>query len=238
MTSFLLLAVALNQDAAERLRARAEAVYQHILAAEWTKVDPFITEETRNHWAGEQKNPILAYRISKVEIAPTGKTAEVTALVTWKYARVQQPLTSAQKTKWVLREPEWFLSYDRPSAPPLQSIFQSAAEVKPAPAPLVFDTQEVRWKEGQSEIRVPFKMTIPGPLPARGVGAQAGCQCVKASLAKNSYAPGEKGEMVLTRNPQAPWPAAASFEAWILTLDPSGVAKIKVIPPNAATAPR
>lgn len=227
----LLAAQETESPEARKLRRRAEVLYQHFLTGDWVKVDAFVAEESRNAWAAQQKTPLIAFRISSVTVNEAAAGGRVTALIAWKPARASEPLTSTQTTEWVRRNGEWYVLFRNVASPSaMEQVFRKSSELKPAPAPAAFEVPEIRWKEGAVQMRIPFKVTTEGP--AQVADARTGCNCLKATLAKMVYAPGEKGELLLVHDKALPWPSQPTFEAWILFLKPGGVATIKVIAPE------
>ena len=69
----------------------------------------------------------------------------------------------------------------------------------PARAALAWETQEQRFRLSaeQTEARTVFGFTNAGNRPIAITGVHAGCNCTTAVATKSSYAPGERGEIVV-----------------------------------------
>ncbi len=73
------------------------------------------------------------------------------------------------------------------------------AAALPAGAALTWDTREQRFplSAEQAEARTVFGFTNTGNRPIAITGVHAGCNCTTATATKSSYAPGERGEIVV-----------------------------------------
>ena len=91
----------------------------------------------------------------------------------------------------------------RPAPAPLRLRLALAAAclaaALPAVATLTWETQEqhFRLSAEQAGARTVFGFTNTGSRPIAITGVHAGCSCTTATAAKSTYAPGERGEIVV-----------------------------------------
>ena len=91
----------------------------------------------------------------------------------------------------------------RPAPAPLRLRLALAAAclaaALPARAALVWETREQRFQLSaeQAEARTVFGFTNTGSRPIAITGVHSGCNCTTATPTKPTYAPGERGEIVV-----------------------------------------
>ncbi len=118
----------------QRLSERVDQLYQLFVSGDWSKVDGYITEDSRNLWLAQAKNTIEAFEIQEVTVAPGGDKAEVTVLIDFRVMQVPgAPFRQPQKTEWVHHEGEWLVQLKPPPSPMV--LFNQGNVSPPAAAP-------------------------------------------------------------------------------------------------------
>ena len=148
----------------QRLSERVEQLYQLFVSGDWSKVDAYITDDSRNIWLAQAKNTIEAFEIDAVTVAPDGQKADVTVMISYRIPQAPgAPFTQPQKTEWLHQGGEWFVQL-KPPPSPMDLFTKGATAVKPAaPKPAFrFDQNPVsiaRPSAGfKAVVKVPLKM--------------------------------------------------------------------------------
>ena len=134
----LLLACGLPAQAQDRaalqqqLSERVDQIYQLFVSGDWSKVDAYITDDSRNIWLAQAKNTIEAFKIDELTVAPDGQKADVTVMISFRIPQFPTaPFSQPQKTEWFHQGGEWFVQLKPP--PSLIDLFtKGSTAVKPA----------------------------------------------------------------------------------------------------------
>lgn len=203
------------QDSAaqqQRLTERVDQLYQLFVSGDWSQVDGFITEDSRNIWLTQVKNTIEAFEIQEVAVAPEGDTALVTVLIDFRVAQVPgAPFRQPQRTEWVRQDGEWLVRL-RPPASPMVLFDRANGALQPA-APQPNDPQDAfrfdrnsifipRTEAGaETVLEIPFENVTPDVVTLQRL--RANCVCLQAAVDATEIQPGGKGVLTLTYRPSA-----------------------------------
>ena len=120
----LLLACGLPAQAQDRaalqqqLSERVDQIYQLFVSGDWSKVDAYITDDSRNIWLAQAKNTIEAFEIDELTVAPVGQKADVTVMISYRVPQFPgAPFSQPQKTEWFYQGGEWFVQLKPPPFP-------------------------------------------------------------------------------------------------------------------------
>lgn len=202
----------------KQLTKRAEEFYHLMVTAEWMKVMPYVTEDTRPIWVAQSKNPIDAYQVKSVEIAADGKSAEVNVDVTFRYAATATaPFTEGQKSEWVYQHGQWFIKLR-----PRKSMIEYFNQISPNPGslppqPISFEPNPIRVPvpaEGaEAVLQVSFENITGGNVELKNLTTN--CPCAKVEVDKTELLPSEKGKLTLRYRPDSSSPPLLVIEATV-----------------------
>jgi len=150
-----------------------------------------MTEDSKDIFYGQSKNPINEFEVKRVEVEPDGKTGLAVAEIKFPAGVFAQLMVLPQRSRWVFENGVWLLKLEKPVAHPLAPFVQRGAAGPPSA--LRFDKQEIEIERGVHEYVLRFENTGQQTLAVRA-GADP-CQCMDVSPDKEKYAPGESGEL-------------------------------------------
>lgn len=216
-TLLLVAALSGNTQAPSRqqqdLTKRVDQIYRLFVIGDWKKVEPMVSEDTRNNWAAQAKGAIDSFQITEVKLEPDGKHANASVLVTFRIPQVGGPITQAQKSKWVYEKGNWFIQIQPPPSPleafrgagiPLAGTPSAGTPSVPTTpiSPVVWDQNPIRLPRPQAGaetvIKVSFQNVTPNPVLIQNL--RSDCPCLKVATDKTQVQPVEKGVLTLTYN--------------------------------------
>ena len=175
----------------EALASRVTEVYELAKAGQWRKMDALMTEDSKDIFYGQSKNPINDFEVKRVEVEPDGKTGRAVVDIKFAAGGFAQLTVLPQPSRWVFENGVWLLKLEKPVAHPLAAFTQGGAAGPPSA--LRFGQREIDIERGAHEYLLRFENTGQQTLAVRA-GADP-CQCMDVSLDKDKYAPGESGEL-------------------------------------------
>jgi hypothetical protein len=175
----------------EALASRVAELYGLAQAGQWRKMEAFMTEDSKETFYGQSKNPINEFEVKRIEVEPDGKSGKAVVNIKFVAGVFAQPMVLPQPSRWVFENGIWLLKLEKPVAHPLAAFTQGGAAGPPSD--LRFDTREIEIERGAHEYVLRFQNTGQQTLAVRA-GADP-CQCMEVSLDKDKYAPGESGEL-------------------------------------------
>jgi len=175
----------------EALASRVTELYDLAKAGQWRKMEALMTEDSKDIFYGQSKNPINEFEVKRVEVDPDGKTGHVVVEIKFVSGGLAQPMVMPQKSRWVYENGAWLVKLEKPVAHPLAAFTQGGAAGPPSA--LRFSQREIEIERGAHEYVLRFENTGQQTL-AVSAGADP-CQCMDVSLDKEKYAPGESGEL-------------------------------------------
>ncbi len=192
----------------KKLTKRVDGFYRSFVTGEWSKITPFVSEDTRQTWLGLNKSTIISYKIDMIEVAPGSKTAKVSVLVTNRIPQAYNaPFTQAQRSEWVYEKGDWFVKI-RPR-PSLTELFKSinpnpsANLSTPVTPPIAFEQNPVKFllrEDGaDSVMKIYFQIAIPVAIVVQNL--RTNCDCLKAEMDRTEYPPAGEGIITLTYHP-------------------------------------
>jgi len=175
----------------EALASRVTEVYELAKAGQWRKMEALMTEDSKDIFYGQSKNPINEFEVKRIEVEPDGKTGKAVVDIKFAAGGFAQPMVLPQPSRWVFENGIWLLKLEKPVAHPLAAFTQGGAAGPPSA--LRFDAREIEIERGAHEYVFRFENTGQQTLVVRA-GADP-CQCMDVSLDKDKYAPGESGKL-------------------------------------------
>jgi hypothetical protein len=187
----------------KKLTKRVDGFYRSFVTGEWSKITPFVSEDTRPIWLGVQKSTIISYKIDTLEVAPGGKTAKVSVMVTNRFPQAYNAsFTQTQRSEWIYQKGDWFVKIrPRPSLTELfKSLSTSPGPAVPMTPPIAFEQNPVQFPirdDGADSVRkVYFQVAIPVAVVVQNL--RTNCDCLKAELDRTAYEPTGDGVLTLT----------------------------------------
>ncbi len=173
------------------LSSRVAEIYKLFQIPSWRKAEAYLTEDSRDIFYEQPKGPVLDFTIKDLEVAPDGMSAQASVEIKFVLAQFPTPLTMLRKTRWVYEQDNWFMKLERvPNHPLAPFLLQRTPDKN---AVLRFPKLEQEISRGTREYVFPFENAGKETLSVRALPDD--CGCMEASLDKESYAPGEKGEL-------------------------------------------
>ncbi len=184
-----------------QLVERVEGIYKLFVSGDWRKIEPFVSEDTRDIWFAQPKGAIESFEIKGVTVAPDGKRADVTVMVTFFVPQANATYTMPQKSEWVYEKGKWFLTVTPP--PSLLEMFQAMGappQPEQAVSPVVFDQNPILLPKAavgsEVVVKVSFQNVTPHVVTVQELGTT--CACLKAEMNTMELRPTEKGVLTLT----------------------------------------
>ncbi len=192
-----------NTKTTKQLTQRVDQFYRLSVAGEFVKMEPFVSQDTRNFWQSHHGGKIEAYQIESVTVSPDGKRADVAVLVTFRLLQVSSaPFQQSQKSEWIFEKGKWFL-IGKPRASPMETFKGLGSQTDPGAqrSPLVFDQNPVQLPPGtgaEQVVKVQYQNT--NPIIETIQNLTTNCPCLKAEVDKPTLQPEQKGTLTLTYN--------------------------------------
>jgi hypothetical protein len=175
----------------EALASRVTELYDLAKAGQWRKMEAFMTEDSKDVFYGQPKNPINEFEVKRIEVELDGKTGKAVVDIKFMAGGFAQLMVLPQPSRWVFENGAWLVKLEKPVAHPLAAFTQGGAAGPPSA--LRFGQREIEIERGAHEYVVRFQNTGQQTLAVRA-GTDP-CQCLEVSLDKQKYAPGESGEL-------------------------------------------
>ncbi len=118
----------------EALRTRVEQVYAAYQQGDWSRVEKYLTKESKPFFRSQAKKPVLAHQILSIKLDPGGDTASVVVQIPASSPFAPQPVATSQTTHWRLLKGVWYMELSKPDPNAMQSLL-GAAHRPTAPAP-------------------------------------------------------------------------------------------------------
>lgn len=211
------------------LTKRVGQLYQFFVSGEWRKVEPFLTEDSKDIWESQGKKRIESFQIQEVKIAPGGKEADVTVQVTFRVPQAfEASFTQPHRTQWFYQKRKWLMQLQPPISPlEMFKMMGAPPQSGSAPLPLVFEQNPVQLasSDAAAEItaKVPFQNVAPAAITVMDL--QTNCPCLTAEMDKVLLQPNEKGVLTITyrpspgSTPSTPPAVQATLAPWMQRLE-------------------
>jgi len=154
-------------------------------------MEAMMTEDSKDIFLGQTKNPIADFELKRVEVEPDGKSALAVVDIKFYPAGFAAYMVVPQRSRWVYENDTWLVKLEKPVAHPL-AAFMPGGPSGP-PSVLRFEKGEMEIERGVHEYLVPFQNTGQQALTVRA--SPDPCDCMEVSLDKEKYAPGEAGKL-------------------------------------------
>ena len=175
----------------EALASRVTELYDFAKAGQWRKMEALMTEDSKDIFYGQPKNPINEFEVKRIEVELDGKTGKAVVDIKFMAGGFAQLMVLPQPSRWVFENGAWLVKLEKPVAHPLAAFTQGGAAGPPSA--LRFGQREIEIERGAHEYVVRFQNTGQQVLTVRADTDP--CQCLEVSLDKQKYAPGESGEL-------------------------------------------
>lgn len=197
-----------GQAQEQALRKRVEEHYSLMQMGRWTQAEEYVTEESREVFRKQQKNPFVGFQVESVQLDPKGQEATVIVRVLTLTPISTTPLAFPFTSRWRLVKGVWYAEITKSDPNALKTIFRAGSDQSsPPPAP---PPEELKFKghgyrlatiePGQIKTaRYPFTNVTDHVVTITDV--ITGCDCLKAKLEKKEYKPGESGELAISVDP-------------------------------------
>ena len=213
LPSILLLAFGLPGQAQDRaaleqqLTERVDQLYQLFVSGEWRKVEPYVAEESQDIWLAQAKSTIDTFEIKEAKVAPDGKRADVTMMVTFRIPQVPNaPIRQLQKSEWLFEKGQWVIKLTPP--PSMLELFKMSGAPSNPPVlktPLMFDQNPVKiplpGADSETVVKVAFQNVTPNIVTLEDLSTT--CPCLRAEVDKTVVYPDGKGVLTLTYHSSA-----------------------------------
>jgi hypothetical protein len=202
------LAASLSSE--EALRTRVEQVYAAYQQGDWSRVEKYLTKESRPSFRSRAKKPVLAYKIQSIKLDLGGDTASVVVLIPVLAPMMSQPVATPQTTQWRLVKGVWYMELFKPDPSAMQSLLGGAPRPSaPAPPPPIISAElkfQTTWvgleyvHRGEVKAaRFPFTNVTNHEVSVEIT--QLGCDCLRLKTQQKAFKPGESGVLEFEFDP-------------------------------------
>jgi len=175
----------------DALTSRVTELYNLAKAGEWRKMEAFMTEDSKDIFFGQAKNPIVDYEVKRVDVEPDGKIGFAAVDIKFFPAGFPTYMVIPQRGRWVYENDTWLVKLEKPVAHPLAAFMQGGSSGPPSL--LRFEKREIEIERGVHEYVIPFENT--GQQALTVWASPDPCECMEVSLDKEKYASGEAGKL-------------------------------------------
>jgi hypothetical protein len=214
LTALCLLAagapVMASSSSEEALRTRVEQLYAAYQRGDWSRVEKYLTKESKPIFRSQAKNPVLAHQIQSIKLDPGGDTASVVVQVPVLTPMIPQPASTSQTTQWRRVKGVWYLEFPGPDPNDMQWLLGMARR-PPTPAlppppvstELKFQSTWVGLKtvhHGEVKVaRFPFTNVSDHEVALEVI--QLSCDCLRMKTQQKQFKPGESGVLEFEFDP-------------------------------------
>jgi hypothetical protein len=192
-------------QAEQALRKRVEEFWSFWQAANWTRAEDYLTEESKQAFLAEQKGALPRVEVDTLELAEDQQSAKATVRIYIVSPFSPQPFPFRKTTEWRQVKGVWFCDWlsSNPAATKGLSDIRKEGMSPPAPEQLKFKGHKyglgLVWPNQIKAARFPFENVTDHEVELTSV--DTGCKCLQIKTQKKSYKPGESGELVVEFNP-------------------------------------
>jgi hypothetical protein len=123
-----------SSSSEEALRTRVEQLYAAYQQGDWSRMEKYLTKESKPFFRSQAKKPLLAYQIQSIKLDPGGERASVVVQTPVFSPLMARPLSTPQTTQWRLVKGVWYVEYPKPD-PNAMQLLLGTAQRPPTPAP-------------------------------------------------------------------------------------------------------
>jgi hypothetical protein len=202
--------VSASSSSEEALRTRVEQLYAAYQQGDWSRVEKYLTKESKPIFRGQEKKPVLAHQIQSIKLDPGGNTATVVVQIPLFVPMTPGPASVPLTTQWRLVKGAWYLELARPDPNALQSMLGTGGRPStpaPPPPPVVTDLKfKSNWvgleyvHHGEVKVaRFPFTNVSNHEVAVEVL--QLGCDCLRLKTQQKQFKPGESGVLEFELDP-------------------------------------
>lgn len=173
------------------LKSRVTELYTLAKAGEWRKMEAMMTEDSKDAFYGQSKNPISEFEVKGIEVAPDGKSGRAVVDIKFRPGGFSTFMVLPQRSKWVYENETWLTKLEKPIAHPA-GAFMPAGDAAPV-NDVRFEKREIEIERGAHEYVIRFQNAGRQALTVNATPDP--CGCMEVSLDKEKYAPGESGQL-------------------------------------------
>jgi hypothetical protein len=214
LTALCLLAagvpVMASSSSEEALRTRVEQWYAALQQGDWSRMEKYLTKESKPIFRSQAKKPVLAHQIQSIKLDPGADTASVVVQIPVFSPLAPQPVPMPQTTQWRLVKGVWYLELSKPDPNAMQWLLGTARRpATPAPPPpkvspeLKFQSTWVGLEyvhHGEVKVaRFPFTNISDHEVAMEVI--QQGCDCLRMKTQQKEFKPGESGVLEFEFDP-------------------------------------
>ena len=196
-------------DPEQAVRQTVQRYYEACFAAQWKTAEQYVDRQSVELFRANPPSRFYKFEILKVEFHKGGREALVTAGVDMPVSQFGgRIMTLNAYTQWRLNKGKWYLVIS--PAPTLPVAMQAARSLPPAKklVELQFDHIELDfgWKRQGDPVQVEFPFTNVSDHPVQvTVAFVSFCDCMKATVSKETVAPGESASVRFSIDDSTPF---------------------------------
>jgi len=199
-----------SSSSEEALRTRVEQLYAAYQQGDWSRMEKYLTKESKPFFRSQTKKPLLAHQIQSIKLDPGGETASVVVEIPVLSPMMPRAITTRQTTQWRLVKGVWYVEYPRPDPNAMQSLLGTAHRPPtPPPRPPVPPTElkfQYTWvgleyvHHGEVKVaRFPFTNVSNHEVAMEVV--ELGSDCLRMKTQQKAFKPGESGVLEFEFDP-------------------------------------
>lgn len=191
------------------LRARVEQLYSALQANDWTKVETFLTDDSKETYRQQAKSGVKGFEIKSVKLDPDGQKATVIVEIPVWGPGAPGPIAVEKTSQWVIVSGVWYVQLPKSDPNLLKEMFQAPPRTAFGGKPLTL-SQDLKFQSTwvgagyfrPGEISVArFPFTNVGKHPVSLVEVQTGSDCLQLKTRQKEFKPGESAVLEFAFDP-------------------------------------
>lgn len=182
----------------QALRTRVEELYTAVRANDWTKVESYLTEQSKETFRSEPKHGLQGFGIQSVKLDPDGQTATVVVDILVFAPNAPSLIPVAKTTRWRLINQVWYAELAKPNSHLPQSLNNPPPKSGLPAAPV--GSKELKFQsawagvgyihDGEVKLaRFPFTNISKHAVTLGEI--QTGSDCLRLKSQQKEFQPGE-----------------------------------------------
>ena len=219
----------------EALRTRVEQMYTALERGDYSRVEKYLTKDSKQIYRGQEKKPLLAHEIESIKLEPGGDTATVVVRIPATGSSIPQLTYRPQRTQWRLIKGVWYAELSQPNPKALDMLRGTAhlpaklpppPHTAPSPTELKFESTWVGFEavhHGEVKVaRFPFTNITNHDVTVEVT--QRGCDCLRLKTQQKEFKAGESAVLEFEFDPsQLQFNTEQAFTtAVVLKIQPGG----------------
>ncbi len=201
-----------SQQREQALRERVEQLYNLLQQGNWTKAESYLTEESKEIFRNQSKEPIVGFEIESIGLDGSGEKATVVVRQQVFTQFAPKPFPMPQTTSWRFVKGVWYVELPKLGPDWMKLAFSSISSSKNVSPPKTPASKELKFgsewcglgrvQYGQIKVaRFPFTNVTNHVVTLADV--MTGCECLRVKTQQKEYKSGESGVLEIEFDPSS-----------------------------------